>query len=232
MLFRTMNIENRDNLCWMVLKGTFFFKYSGNSIMIFRSNSIFKICALYFLPDLKKSSGSFPSTRAANLLINSFFSYTIYYPQSIGFCLFFFFFNQLESFLSVLYATLNSHCLWPFWIEKSLWVPWCMLALGTGQWQRTQRVANTAPTKACSACPDPCLAGVENHSGEVSTWFNSACSPEKGWSSSPLRDVFRVFQVDVVFRIYRTDSQWELPEWQLDLNLAWNPVSCFSLITW
>lgn len=86
--------------------------------------------------------------------------------------------------------------------------------------------------EAPSARPGTCLAGMENHSGEVSTWFNSACSPETGRSSSPLRDVFRVFQVDVVFRIHRTDSQWELPEWQLDLNLARNPVSCFSLITW
>lgn len=66
--------------------------------MIFRSNSIFKICTLYFLPDLKKSSGSFPSTRAANLLINSFFSYTIYYPQSTGFCLFVFFLTNWKVF--------------------------------------------------------------------------------------------------------------------------------------
>lgn len=37
-------------------------------------------------------------------------------------------------------------------------------------------------------------------------------SPKKGQSFSLLRDVLRVLQVEMVFRIHRTDRQWELPE--------------------
>lgn len=49
--------------------------------------------------------------------------------QALFFGFLIFFFNQLESFLSVLYTIPTSHCLWPFWIERDF-----LLHTSVGSW--------------------------------------------------------------------------------------------------
>lgn len=173
---------------------------------------------------MKNSSGNLPPTRAAVLLINSFFSYTIYYPPSTGFLVFGFWFCFLLPTGKCFICTVcNSYFSLPVTIwNRRRFLDACRRWWLVSSKKHIERVAKAA-REPSPASPGTWPAGSGwNHSGDVSARFNSSCSHKKGQFFSLPRDALRMLQVQMVFRIHRTDRQWELPKWELDLNLAQN----------
>ena len=146
----------------MVLKGICF-KCSSNSIMIFRSNSVFKNTCSAFSARSEKFIRQFPSNKGCDsvdkqlLLLHNltthkalgflvvFLGFFFFSSSFVLFFLFFsfFFFYQLESFFFYLYCIqflLLIACDHFGQKKVSCYTP----ALVTGQWQRTQRVASMA----------------------------------------------------------------------------------------
>ncbi|KAF6084299.1 hypothetical protein HJG60_008575 [Phyllostomus discolor] len=118
--------------------------------MIFRSNSVFRnMCSAFSARSEKFIRQFFSPTRAAIQLINSFFSYTIYYPPSTGIC----FFPQLESFF--ICTVCNSYFSWPVTIgnEKNGFL--MHASIGHGYWSAVQnRLVHTAREPSPPA-PEP-----------------------------------------------------------------------------
>lgn len=87
-----------------------------------------------------------------------------------------------------------------------------LLLIACDPWQSTRRVANTAKPPSLFLVLEPGWQSVGElpSSGVDLTPF--CLLSEDGPISSVQRDVLRVSQVEMVFRIHRTDRQWEFPE--------------------